>query len=210
MLYVQMRFYGGLSLARIEEITLNDAETMLSLLTEIPKDRVIANKCLVRLSDHWKSTGFDSMDYENQIYDSDLIAAYLMNTPENEIQQLASVFGDCMAKRQSHESILSSILIDCIYTKRYEQFWRIWYAFFPSLVKKAILLDSSTKMDYLLCPSFLRESSNDWFQFEEDNIEFFERVVNQVDHDDDVLFCVLKVFDTIAEKYQMKSIPLVY
>ena len=65
-------------------------------------------------------------------------------------------------------------------------------------------------MDYLLCPSFLRESSNDWFQFEEDNIEFFERVVNQVDHDDDVLFCVLKVFDTIAEKYQMKSIPLVY
>ena len=101
MLYVQMRFYGGLSLARIEEITLNDAETMLSLLTEIPKDRVIANKCLVRLSDHWKSTGFDSMDYENQIYDSDLIAAYLMNTPENEIQQLASVFGDCMAKRQS-------------------------------------------------------------------------------------------------------------
>lgn len=210
MLYVQMRFYGGLSLARIEEITLNDAETMLSLLTEIPKDRVIANKCLVRLSDHWKSTGFDSMDYENQIYDSDLIAAYLMNTPENEIQQLASVFGDCMAKKQSHESILSSILIDCIYTKRYEQFWRIWYAFFPSLVKKAILLDSSTKMDYLLCPSFLRESSNDWFQFEEDNIEFFERVVNQVDHDDDVLFCVLKVFDTIAEKYQMKSIPLVY
>lgn len=210
MLYVQMRFYGGLNLARIEEITLNDAETMLSLLTEIPKDRVIANKCLVRLSDHWKSTGFDSMDNENQIYDSDLIAAYLMNTPENEIQQLASVFGDCMAKKQSHESILSSILIDCIYTKRYEQFWRIWYAFFPSLVKKAILLDSSTKMDYLLCPSFLRESSNDWFQFEEENIEFFERVVNQVDHDDDVLFCVLKVFDTIAEKYQMKSIPLVY
>ena len=25
-----------------------------------------------------------------------------------------------------------------------------------------------------------------------------------------MLFCVLKVFDTIAEKYQMKSIPLVY
>lgn len=210
MQYVQMRFYGGLNLSRIEEITLNDAETMLSLLTESPKDREIANKCLIRLSDHWKNTGLDYMDYDNQMYDSDLVAAYLMNTPENEIQQLASVFGDCMAKKQSHESILSSILIDCIYTKRYEQFWRIWYAFFPSLVKNAILLDSSTKMDYLLCPSFLRESSNDWFHFEEENVEFFERVINQVDYDDDVLFCVLKVFDTIAEKYQIKAIPLVY
>jgi len=77
-------------------------------------------------------------------------------------------------------------------------------------VKNAILLDSSTKMDYLLCPSFLRESSNDWFQFEEENVDFFHKIVFKVDYDDDVLLCVLKVFDTIAAKYQMKAIPLVY
>lgn len=210
MQYVQSSFYGSLNLTCIEEITLNDAETMLSLLTEIPKDRVIANKCIIRLSDHWKYTGFDSMDYENKIFDSDLIAVYLMNTPEKDIPQLVSVFGECIANKQKSESILSSILIDCIYTKRYEQFWIIWYAFFPSLVKETILLDSSTRRDYLLCPSFIRDLSNDWFQFEEENVKFFEKVVNQVGNDDDVLFCVLRVFDTIASKFQVKAIPLVY
>lgn len=210
MSYVQNRFYNGLKLSHIEEINLNDAETMLSLLTENPKDRSTANICLIRLSDHWKSSDFDSRDFENQMYDSELIASYLMNAPETDLPTLATIFGDCMAKKQSHESILSSILIDCIYTKRYEQFWKIWYAFFPSLVKSAILLDSSAKLDYLLCPSFLRESSNDWFQFEDENVDFFRKIVEQVSDDEEVLYCVLRVFDTIAEKYQVKALPLVF
>lgn len=210
MLYVQSRFYDSLKLSCIEEIGLNDAETMLSLLTEKPKDRSVADTCLIRLSDHWKNSEFDSMNFENQMYDSELIASYLMNAPDTDLPKLATVFGDCMARKQSHESILSSILIDCIYTKRYEQFWKVWYAFFPSLVKSAILLDSSAKLDYLLCPSFLRESSNDWFQFEDENVDFFRKVVEHVSDDDEVLYCVLRVFDTIAEKYQVKAMPLVF
>lgn len=210
MQYVQKRFFDEIKISRIEEISLNDAVTMMSLLTDKPKDREVANICIIRLSDHWKGSSFDSVDYENQMYDSELIAAYLMNAPETDLPHFATLFGDCMAKKQNHESILSSILIDCIYTKRYKQFWKIWYAFFPSLVKSTILLDSSAKMDYLLCPSFIRESNNDWFQFEENNVDFFRKIVEQVSDDDEVLFCVLKVFSTIADKFQVKALPLVY
>lgn len=204
------RLLESLKLDRIEEISLNDAETVLSILTELPINRSLANICLKKLSEHWDNIGFDSLDYSNRIYDSDFIASYLMNAPETEIQELAAIFGECMAKKQDHESILSSILLDCIYSDKYDQFWKIWYALFPSLVKSAILLDSTTTMDYLLCPSFLQESSKDWFKFKKDDIAFFEKVVDSVGCDEDVLFCVLKVFITIAEDFQVNALSLIY
>ena len=205
------RFVDRLKLDRIEEISMDDAVTVLSLLTEKPLDRMLANLCVKKLAGHWNLDERDVMnDYYNKLADSDFVAQYLLNSPDDEIPALATIFGDCMARKQDHESLLSKLLFECISNERYDKFWTIWYALFPSLVKSAILLDSSARMEYMLCPSFQLESSNDWFKFESKDVAFFEKISENVGPDDDVLFCTLRVFNTIGSRWQVNALPIVY
>ncbi|MBO4818313.1 MAG: ATP-binding protein [Bacteroidales bacterium] len=192
----------------LQEFTPEQATAILCLLTFKTNKRVLGDKCVVELASLWEPSSYHSTSLRSY-HDSNMVAQYILNAPVVDVDRLIAPYARLFDAKRDYETILSSVLIYAVNSDKYENFWRVWYAFMEPLKRTARNYGNSQQVNtYLLNPPYLNPASENWFRLEEKDIVFFEKVVEDLDDNPAVLYALSKVFTTFGKPFAMRVLSL--
>ena len=85
----------------------------------------------------------------------------------------------------------------------------MWNALYKSVIEKTSrFYQNSFLNEYLLNPLFFPKDYDDWFLLQEKDIDFYQKVVNDIGGHPTVLYALSRVFATIGKSYSKRAILL--
>ena len=189
------------------------ADSILCLLTYKPltKARHIGSTCISKLSAKWKDDkGYDSLMEKHYVADN--VTNYILSAPLEDVDGLIAQYVPLLTRDSyGSESILESFILSAAQMGRYDNFWKVWNAYYDRVREVTDGYHHNPVLEiYLLNPNYLSRDFDDWFRIEDKDIVFFERVATDMGGDPIVLPSISRVFATIGKPYVKQSIEVFY
>lgn len=190
---------------RAEELSYEDAESILCLLAEYPKDANlahIADVSMERISHIW-----DLNDKRKNLYfgarhsASDVVSRIVFSAEDEVIPRLLTFFTRYL-NTDVHDTFLMAFVLRAILTSHYDKFWIVWYALYETIViKRDNHFHLEMISNYMLNPVQYTHWGDDWFRLEEKDMVFFERIANDIGDLPIVLMNIARTGKTLAKNY---------
>ncbi len=195
-----------------EAMDTDSADSVLCLLTYMPLDetRQIGNICIEKLSAKWKDEEMrDSLMVE--YYVADNVTRYILSAPLEDVGRLISQYVPLLNRDSYSESFLGSFILNVAQMGRYDNFWKVWNAYYGRVLEFTDNYHHNSALEtYLLNPSYLSRDFDDWFKIDDKDIVFFKRSAADFGGDPVTLPALSRVFGTIGKSYVKQSVEVFY
>ncbi len=184
------------------------ATAILCLLTVKTDKRELGDRCVEAIAALWKPRPHHRT-LERTYHDSDLIARYILNAPAGDVEKLIAPYVELFNAEHDYETLLSAVLVYTVNNDKYENFWKVWFALMEPMKRTARNYGNSQLVNtYLLNPTHLKPTSVNWFKLEEKDLEFYEKVVEDMADNPAVLYALSNVFTTFGKPYAKQALVL--
>ena len=198
----------------VNSLQYEDAETLLCMLAVYPKNkdiRYIADVCLERVSHIW-----DLNDKRKNLYfgsrhsGSDVVARIILTAENEDIPRLLTFFTRYL-NTDVHDTFLMSFVLQTIMTGDYARFWTAWYALYDTVVlERDNHFHSEMLNNYMLNPVQYTQWGDDWFKIAEKDMDFFQKIANDLGELPVVLRNIAYVGRTLAKNYFVRLLEILY
>ena len=186
------------------------ADSVLCLLTYSPieSNRHLGRICVEKLSRYWqKSSRYEHFDGKYHIAEN--VAKYILYAPKEEVETLIGPYVNLLDFESYSEPLITQFIMGAPQYNKYENFWIVWNALYKSVIEKTSrFYQNSFLNEYLLNPLFFPKDYDDWFLLQEKDIDFYQKVVNDIGGHPTVLYALSRVFATIGKSYSKRAILL--
>lgn len=186
------------------------ADAVLCMLTFDPKNdkRIIGRKCIEKISNIWrKDTRYEFNEWKQKLAEN--VAKYILFAPCEEVVLLVKPYIPMLDLGSYGDPLLTEILIGAPQYNKYENFWIVWNAIYPTVAGGVNgSFQNAFLNEYLINPLFFPRDYDDWFRLGEKDMNFFSNIVNDIGGHPAVMYALPRVFATIGKKYSKHAILL--
>lgn len=194
----------------LEVMTPEVADAVLCLLTFIPVEdkRGLGRICIETLSTNWQDASRYQLKKENY-HLAENVAKYVLFAPKEEVPSLIRPYISLLDWNSSYEPLITQFVIGAPQYKKYDNFWIVWNTLYHAVTEGAKEYHQNAILnEYLLNPLFFNQDYEDWFNLEEKDLPFFERIADDIGEHPTVLYAFSRVFATIGKSFSKEAISI--
>lgn len=205
------KYKESISVKDFSEMTMQQAESLLCLLSSKNNVRDNGFLCMQKIAEFWKPEDRRHHSHiKGNFYAAYLIAEYILSAPETEVKELIKPFKPYINAYMNYDNLIAAFVYNCAQYGRYNNFWIVWSEIYDSIIGNVNhYYNNNAINDYLLNPSSLVENAGMWFKLEKENVQFYLNVANDLHDHPSVIYSIAKVFDTIGKNYLLDIIPTI-
>lgn len=193
----------------IADLTVAESKLcLISVFTGIDEIDKKAAGCLKKLAEVWDGKN----KYKNWFTGSRTIMAsvvvrYILSASKDSIPRLVDYFIPYV--NNNGEDLLNDFILFASLYSRNDNFWIVWKALYPHIIKSKSPVWDDTINSYLFYPRFYGQIDHDWFKFDERGIIFYKAVANDRGYDIHVLHAIVNSCCTIAKGFIGELLPII-
>ena len=208
--FINSKTEGG----NVNSLQYEDAETLLCLLAVYPKNedlRYTADVCLERVSHIWDlNDKRKNLYFGSRHYGSYVVARIILSADSDDIPRLLTYFTRYL-NTDRHDTFLMSFVLQTVMTGDYARFWTAWYALYDTVVRKRDNhFHSDMLNNYMFNPVQYSHWGDDWFKIEEKDMDFFQKIANDLGGLPVVLKNIAYVGRTLTKSYFVRILEIFY
>ena len=207
---VLAQLQAELSGGELDAMSAETADAMLCLLTFMPEEdkRELGRICVEKLSANWQVEPCYQL-MKDRFHLAENVAKYVLFAPREEVPSLIRPYMSQLDRDSSDEPLITHFIIGAPLYNKYENFWIVWNSLYQAVTEGAKTYSHDGILnEYLLNPTFFNKDCDDWFNLEDKDLLFFDRVACDLGGHPTVLYAFSRVFATIGKTYSKQAISI--